>query len=88
LDKSLIIVVLVFLLAVLYFITHSSSHLIPVVIVKFNYSFILSGMKYLQQVIKETMRLQPVVAGGMVRQVPKDIEHNGFIIPKVLIIGQ
>jgi cytochrome P450 len=43
---------------------------------------ILSGMKYLQQVIKETMRLQPVVAGGMVRQVPKDIEHEGFIIPK------
>eukprot|EP00596_Hydrurales_sp_CCMP1899_P000647 CAMPEP_0119046280 /NCGR_PEP_ID=MMETSP1177-20130426/45582_1 /TAXON_ID=2985 /ORGANISM="Ochromonas sp, Strain CCMP1899" /LENGTH=532 /DNA_ID=CAMNT_0007019207 /DNA_START=180 /DNA_END=1774 /DNA_ORIENTATION=+ len=43
---------------------------------------ILSGMKYLQQVIKETMRLQPVVAGGMVRQVPKDIEHEGFTIPK------
>jgi hypothetical protein len=49
----------------------------PLILLSTFLSLYSSEISFLQ-----VMRLQPVVAGGMVRQVPKDIEHEGFTIPR------
>ena len=41
-----------------------------------------ADLKYLNRVINEAMRLNPVVAGGVLREISTDIEHEGILIPK------
>ena len=41
-----------------------------------------ADLKYLNRVINEAMRVNPVVAGGILREVGSDIEHEGMLIPK------
>ena len=42
----------------------------------------LHKLEYLSQVISEAMRLWPAAADGSVRRLPKDLEHNGYVLPK------
>jgi cytochrome P450 len=42
----------------------------------------LNSMTYLDQVIKEGMRLWPVAGLGILRQNSKDIQYEDFVIPK------
>jgi cytochrome P450 family 4 len=46
----------------------------------------LAQLTYLDQVIKEGMRLWPVVGLGSSREASRDIEYNGMIIPKGSIL--
>ena len=41
-----------------------------------------ADLTYLTRVINETMRINPVVAGGVVRDISEDIEHEGMLLPK------
>lgn len=41
----------------------------------------LSALSYLGQVIKEAMRLVPVVAGGTMRTNPEPLQLGGYTIP-------
>ena len=41
-----------------------------------------ADLKYLNRVINEAMRVNPVLAGGILREVAMDIEHDGMLIPK------
>ena len=44
--------------------------------------FMKADLTYLTRVINETMRINPVVAGGVVRDISEDIEHEGMLLPK------
>ena len=41
-----------------------------------------ADLKYLNRVINESMRLNPVGAQGILREVCEDMEHEGMRIPK------
>ena len=41
-----------------------------------------TDLNYLTRVINETMRLHPVIARGILREVCEDMEHEGMRIPK------
>ena len=41
-----------------------------------------ADLKYLNRVINEAMRVNPVLAGGILREVAMDIEYDGMLIPK------
>ena len=41
-----------------------------------------ADLTYLSRVINEAMRLDPVTAGGVFREIDADMEHEGMRIPK------
>ncbi|KAL1924864.1 uncharacterized protein VTP21DRAFT_4518 [Calcarisporiella thermophila] len=43
---------------------------------------ILKNLDFLNAVLKETMRLRPIVVAGVAREAPEDVEILGYAIPK------
>ena len=41
-----------------------------------------ADLTYLNRVIHETMRHTPVTAGGLLREIGENLEHEGMLIPK------
>jgi cytochrome P450 len=46
----------------------------------------VSMMSYLDCVVKESMRLWPVISQGVPRELSKDIKYNDYVIPKGSIV--
>ena len=44
--------------------------------------FMKADLTYLSRVINEAMRLNPVIAGGVAREMAEDMEYEGMLLPK------